>query len=202
MRFVVLPGMGATSSMYAGEWRRLEGAHFVDWPTYAGETTLRDVARRIIAEHSIHEVDIPVGSSLGGMVALEIAAQCHCDAVALFGSAVSLNEVNGFVRALAPIANVAPVRLAQLVAGITSVPVLRQFARSDPQFIKAMCIAAAKWEGVDFRGPVLRVHGVHDHIISKPKDAIMVDNAGHLLPVTHPGECVELLKSFTSGILK
>ena len=74
MRWVMLPGMGATAAMYNGLKHKIGfPIDFLNWPPYRGEKTYADVARRIIAEHAITGNDVVGGSSLGGMVALEIA---------------------------------------------------------------------------------------------------------------------------------
>lgn len=69
----LLPGMGADGSMFAGPWRTLADAVFVDWPVYRGERTIREVARRVVEEQGIKDGDTVIGASLGGMVACEIA---------------------------------------------------------------------------------------------------------------------------------
>lgn len=74
MRFV-LPGMGATSAMYSGPWRSLPATAFVDWPPAVGDITFTTIAADIIREHQIGSEDSMIGTSLGGMIALEIARQ-------------------------------------------------------------------------------------------------------------------------------
>ncbi len=44
----LLPGLGATSAMYDGPWMAMDKAKAIDWPVYSGETTLSQVADRII----------------------------------------------------------------------------------------------------------------------------------------------------------
>ena len=68
-----LPGMGANSNMYSGPWLDLPNIKYLDWPKYQGEKSLSEVAEKVINENSISQTDFIAGSSLGGMVALEIA---------------------------------------------------------------------------------------------------------------------------------
>ena len=74
MRWFLLPGMGATDAMYNGLKHKLGfKVNFLNWPEYRGEKMYADVARRVLKENDIGADDVVGGSSLGGMVALEIA---------------------------------------------------------------------------------------------------------------------------------
>lgn len=90
----ILPGMGADSGMYSGAWRALPEARFVDWPDYQGEGSLEEVAERIVGQYEIRDGAILVGSSLGGMVACEIARLRSVDQLVLIGSAKKKEEVS------------------------------------------------------------------------------------------------------------
>ncbi|QDU85279.1 Alpha/beta hydrolase family protein [Planctomycetes bacterium Pla163] len=191
---IILPGMGATSDMYRGPWRALARARFVDWPEHHGERTLRAIAERLVEREGITAVDVIVGSSLGGMVALEIGALVGARAVALIGSARQASEVQPFLRLIAPLATVAPIGLAQLLAGKSGGDVAALAAGADPGFVRAMCRAVADWPGVNFAGPVVRVHGARDLVIPCPDDAVAIAGAGHLVGWTHAEACVEALR--------
>ncbi|MEO0794366.1 MAG: hypothetical protein AAFX93_04335 [Verrucomicrobiota bacterium] len=53
--------MGRTSAMFIDPaWHALRNATFHDWPNWAGETTLPDMAKRLIDEHSIKAGDYSV----------------------------------------------------------------------------------------------------------------------------------------------
>ena len=195
MRLFILPGMGATAEMYGGAWHSLAHANFLDWPAYQAEASLDELAGRIVTDSGITHVDVPVGSSLGGMVALEIAAQVGARAVCLVGSARSRDEINPFIRCAAPLAQLTPLGLAQILAGSSGGEIGRQFAQTDARFIRAMCEAVARWQAPAFRGRVLRVHGERDHLIPCPRDAAVIRSAGHLVAVTHATECVDALRA-------
>ena len=195
MTSFVLPGMGATSAMYGEAWRRLPDTTFLDWPAYRGESTIGEVADRVIEEAEITESDLPMGSSLGGMVALEIAAKLGAKSVVLIGSARAATEVRTLLRLAAPLAAVTPVRWVQLLAGSSSHDVARQFAGSDPAFLSAMCSAIADWQAPDYAGTVVRVHGTRDHVIPCPDEAHRIEGAGHLLALTHQRETVNAVRA-------
>ncbi len=71
------------------------------------------------------------------------------------------------------------------------------FRVADPAFIKTMCVAASNWSGyVGDLSSILRIHGEEDQIIKCPKDAEIIKGAGHLVAMTHPGECIRILEKF------
>jgi hypothetical protein len=64
------------------------------------------------------------------------------------------------------------------------------FADADPEFIRAMCAYLPSWTG--YHGPaekLFRLHGKKDHVIPCPTSGCeIVEEAGHLLAITHPAE--------------
>jgi surfactin synthase thioesterase subunit len=81
------PGMGADRNMYKGAWRTLTVCKFCDWPTYGNEDSIAAIAKRITAEQRIQSGDILIGSSLGGIIACEMAKITAVRSVVLVGSA-------------------------------------------------------------------------------------------------------------------
>ncbi len=193
----MLPGMGATAAMSNGLKHKLGfPIDFLNWPKYRGEKTYADVARRVIKEHDIGGMDVIGGSSLGGMVALEIAQLSNAKAAVLLGSAVNRKEVQTLLSLLAPLATAAPITIIQALAGKYQNQVSTMFADSDPEFIRAMCSYLPSWNGYD--GPVekvFRLHGKKDHIVPCPASGCeVVETAGHLLAMTHAAETVAFLQ--------
>jgi pimeloyl-ACP methyl ester carboxylesterase len=197
MRWLILPGMGATAAMYNGLKHKLGfQIDFLNWPAYRGEKTYADVARRIIKEQDIVSEDVVGGSSLGGMVALEIARLSNVKAVVLLGSAVNRKEVQTLLAMLSPLATAAPMTIIQTLVGKNQNLVSTMFADSDPEFIRAMCSYLPSWPGYD--GPVekvFRLHGKKDHVIPRPATGCeVVETAGHLLAITHATETAAFLQ--------
>lgn len=195
-RLLILPGMGATSAMYRGPWNDLANAEFVDWPKYGGEETLGDIAESIIEQTHATCRDVPIGSSLGGMVALEMAAQLGSPWCCLIGSARQPAEINGVLRTLAPLSSITPFRLTQVVASSAPSDLSRQFSEVDADFIRAACLAISRWRGSSYQGRVARIHGSKDLVIRCPDDTEQVAGAGHLVAYTHPRQTVEALLDF------
>ena len=202
----ILPGMGATSEMYSSLRRGLSfNAHFIDWPKYQNEISFKKVAERIIEENHISDNDVIGGSSLGGMIALEIAMILNARAVILIGSALRIVEINGLLTTISPLVTITPLSFVQAIAGKNEEVVSHMFSASNPDFIRSMCKYVRQWSG--YIGPiekVFRIHGKKDHIITCPQsDCDVIENAGHLLAITHANECSRFLEKtkahLTSG---
>ena len=190
----LLPGMGATSAMYSGPWLSLHDTSALDWPEYNGEKSIGDVAERIIDKCGVSDADIVIGSSLGGIVALEIHRRVNLRHVVLIGSAVVREEINSFLIALAPLAKVTPMRLIKHLAGKGFNELSSMFAEVDAEFVKAMCLGVKKWPGYHgSRKYVSRIHGERDKVIKCPNDAHIIAGGAHLIAMTHAVECLEII---------
>jgi pimeloyl-ACP methyl ester carboxylesterase len=204
-RWFILPGMGATSAMYNGLRHKLPfKVDFINWPVYRGETSYADVAQRVIDENEITVRDTVGGSSLGGMVALEIVNILNSKEVVLIGSALHSGEIQTLLSLLSPLAEYTPLSVVQTFAGKHKNLVSRMFADSDPEFIRAMCLYFRSWRG--YAKPsanVYRIHGRKDHVIPCPPTSCeVIDDAGHLLAITHPREVAAFLDKVRVAIDK
>jgi pimeloyl-ACP methyl ester carboxylesterase len=201
MRGLILPGLGADAAMYAApEYRLVQGVEFLDWPAHRGESSIGTVARRIIVEHALGPNDLIGGSSLGGMIAAEIATQIQVRKVLLIGSALHPSEVNPALRAFADGAEFIPIPLLQAISGTLSAgqqeSLLAMFRRADPAFVRVMAKAIFEWKGADApSGPVSRIHGALDGVIFPPaRGAEIIPDGGHLIAMTHPERVAEFIR--------
>ena len=200
----ILPGMGASSAMYNALRHKLDfDVNFINWPLYHGEKTYGDVAERVIRDNSIQNGDVVGGSSLGGMIALEIGKLIQPKALILMGSAVNSEEVQSLLAMLAPLAVITPISVVQLLAGKQKNLVSTMFADADSEFIRAMCSYLPSWLGYSGKMDIVnRLHGKQDHIIHCPAvGATIVENAGHLVAMTHVNETAAFLAGMRSKIL-
>lgn len=192
----VLPGMGADHGMFsAPSWQSIEGAKFVDWPEYRGETTIAAIADRVTEQAAIPDGATLIGTSLGGIVACEIARKRQLKTLVLIASAKQRQEVSGFLAALHPLACLAPIEFVQAAAGKVPNEVTGMFARSQAPFIRAACRAIFDWQGLDeSRISPVRIHGKRDHLIPLPAKVDLILDGGHLIVMSHADECVSFLK--------
>ena len=191
--------------MYDSLKRELSfNACFLNWPKYQNEMSYREVAERIIAEHHIDKQDIIGGSSLGGMIALEVATVLDANAVVLMGSALNRSEINWPLSIMSPLASITPFSFIQALSGKNDQIVSQMFAESDPEFIRSMCKYMPSWPGYHGRNDkVYRIHGQKDHIINCPRlNCEVVKGAGHLIAITHATECAEFLECTNSHLTR
>ncbi|MGJ8654658.1 MAG: alpha/beta fold hydrolase [Opitutaceae bacterium] len=193
------PGMGATSSMYGELWREAFEGEFHDWPEWRDETSITDIAKRLIEAHSIESGDTVIGTSLGGIVACEIANLIDLERVVLIGSARRKEEVNRILSILHPFIDLAPIPFIQMSSGKLPNDLTEMFSHSDPAFIRNMSKAIFSWEGFDSEVPVLRIHGTRDLVIPNTDETNHEIDGGHLIVMTHPVECIEAIKGITDS---
>lgn len=186
--------MGASTDMYSGPWRELKDAVFVNWPRNSTAESIPDLAAEIIETYAIQNGDSVIGTSLGGMVACEIANVIQLNHLILVGSAVHKNEVNSFLQFLSLLVTIAPLAFVQKLAGKMGSDCIQMFADSDPHFIRTMCRAIFSWEGLVSNIKPVRIHGTHDLVIPSPEEVDLKITGGHLIVMTHPEECVNFLR--------
>lgn len=182
--------------MFPGPWTDLPDFRAHDWPAYAGETSLTELATTLVSRCEIQDGDILVGCSLGGMVAAEITKQRRIPHLFLVGSALHPAEVGELLRLLHPFSAHAPWRLMGTIAGWFPGKAMQMFARAEPAFVRAMCGAIFRWPGAASPATrVWRIHGRRDLAIPPPPNADLLLNAGHLAALTHSPECVAFVRS-------
>lgn len=142
----------------------------------------------------IKDGDVLVGASLGGMVACEITKIRKISRLYLIGSAVNKEEISSLLTVLHPLAKYAPIDWLRISAGKIPTELAQMFSGVEAPFIRAMCAAIFKWEGL---GPtstqILRIHGRYDHVIPPPISVDLLVEGGHLISMTHAKECVEFI---------
>jgi len=190
-----LPGMGATEAMYEGSWSEVEGAIFINWPKYEGEVSLEQVAEKLIQEYGISGEDELIGTSLGGMIACEIARLVSAKRVILVGSASAPSEVRTVLKYLSSLANITPIEMVQLLCGKYDAKLLKMFKETDAKFIRMTSKAIFKWSGLDTdQIEAVRIHGKKDKVIVPEGKTDLLIDGGHLIVMTHADECVEYLR--------
>lgn len=191
-----LPGMGANRRMYPAPWLRLPNFVAHDWTHYCGEKSLADIAQSTCQARNIRDGDSLIGSSLGGMVACEIAEIREIKILYLIGSAAKKEEINPLLSMLHPLVHIAPLDWLRFSAGKIPNDLTQMFSEADAAFLKAMCSAIFEWQGLaDSAAQVYRIHGKNDLVIPPPTNADLMLDGGHLISMTHPAQCVEFIKA-------
>ena len=205
MKTILLPGMGADSTMYPkNKYDKLKDVLFAEWPNYKGETTIYQVAWRVINEYNIKNDIVIGGASLGGMVAVEIAKIIKIKKVLLISSTTHPDTINPALRKLSTLAEIAPIKLVQLLAGTINhrlnSAVLTMFEKADTDFIRAMSKAVFEWKGIEgYQCETFRIHGKKDKVILPPEDPVeLIENGRHLITMTHAEIVAEFIQKNTS----
>ena len=180
--------------MYSGPWLEQTDLEFIDWPLEYIPNSIPDLAEYIVNNLCV-EYNSVIGSSLGGMVALEVAKLLKLPQAFLLGSAVSHSEVNSFLLKITPFANITPLSLCKSLAGKSNALLPQMYSQQNPSFIRSMAKAIPGWE---FSGNVepIRIHGSRDHVIHCSNPHITLDT-GHLIAITHPIECISSIRQLT-----
>lgn len=199
--------MGADSKMYADSaYDSLSWVEFSDWLPYNGEKSIAEIAERIIDEKNISENQIVGGSSLGGIVAAEIAKKIKIERLILIGSTLTPRNINPVLKNLSGLAEIAPIHLIQAFAGKVSLSfeskLFEMFSKSESDFIRTMCKAVFEWDGnTKPNCQVFHIHGAKDKVISSPDNgADIIDDGGHLIAMSHSRMVSEFLKNNTQSI--
>ena len=139
----------------------------------------------------INDGDDLIGASLGGMVACEITKIRKIPHLYLIGSAVQKEEISSLLTVLHPLAQFVPIDWLRISAGKVPTELAQMFSNAEPPFIRAMCAAIFKWEGLaPSATKVFRIHGRHDLVIHSPPTADLLIDGGHLISMTHAVECM------------
>jgi pimeloyl-ACP methyl ester carboxylesterase len=200
----ILPGLGVDATMYGSAFRTLKDVHYADWPHYNNEKSIKDIAITLIDQYKIYSSDIVGGSSLGGMVASEIAKYTEVRKIVLIGSTLTPETINPILKKLSVLSEIAPIHLIQALADRTSVitknnvwkKLFKMFGNANTAFIKTMCKAIFEWDGNPMpKCACAHIHGAKDRVIYPPQTgATIIDDGGHLIAMTHEEEVAKFLK--------
>ena len=164
----------------------------------SSDNSIKGYAAQLIEQHHISDGDILIGSSLGGIIASEIANQKDIAQTFLIGSAINRNEIHSLLKLIHPLVDLAPLYFIRTLTGKVPNDLSVMFSESDPEFIRAMCKAIFKWEGLNKLNSVIRIHGKKDLVIPIPENCDFQINGGHLIAMTHPEECLRAIKKSLS----
>ena len=182
--------------MYPEPWETLPGFKAHDWVMSPEITNVRQLAEAMIEACAIADGDVLVGSSLGGIVAGEITKLRKIPQLFLVGSATKPDEVNPLLAKLPSLIGILPMEWLRITAGKVPGEFAAMFTQADPAFIRNMCQAIFQWEGLgQTETQVFRIHGRKDRVITAPQDADLLLGGGHLIAMTHAGECVSFVKT-------
>ncbi len=213
VRLVMVPGLGGDHQMF-GEQRKV--FPFLEVPeriaAVRGES-LRAYALRLAGTIDPAGPMVLCGASLGGMLALEMAGVLRPRCVVLMGSCRSPAAIKPWLRVVARLGAMTPAGLGArfkslaMAAGWLLGPigfaerrvVVKMARTASVEFVLWGLGVIPRWEGVEHVDvPVVMVHGRADRIIraSRVKADVMVEDAGHLVNMSHAGEVNRVIEEW------
>jgi pimeloyl-ACP methyl ester carboxylesterase len=168
----------------------------VDWIDPHKTDTLVTYAQKLIYQYDIRPNSIVIGTSLGGIITIEIAKKVSLKKAILISSIKTNEEKPAYFkvfRAL-PIYKLFPEKALPTIALLIK-PVFGKMAANDawlfhdmlikssPKFIKWAMGAILKWDNLIIPPNVYHIHGDNDHVfpIRHIKDATVVKGGSHIM---------------------
>ena len=201
MTIFLLPGLGATSELFA-DYQFPFPTRTVDYPApTAPDISFSDYARQLIVDNAIQPGDGLIGVSLGGMLSCEIAAQMSISKVTLVSSCTDSHHLQPFLRHLRRLSRFVPWQIIQRVPFPAFVLnrsrriALAMFRVADAKFIRWACLNAAIWKSPAVHPDTIQIHGDKDPLfpISRQKIDHIISGGDHLMILSHRAEIQPLL---------
>jgi pimeloyl-ACP methyl ester carboxylesterase len=200
MRVYFISGMGADRRIYK-HIRLPEGyePEFIDWIAPEKNELLSDYAIRLSEKIDRDQPFILVGTSLGGIMSVEIAKRVPPVATILISSIpvsaqmpryYSVARSIGLIAVLPPSLFKTAARLKRYFTNERKEDkrlILQLIEESDGGFIKWAMNAAVEWRNTDIPRSLWQIHGSRDEVfpvwLTRPTHTIR--RAGHMLVMSH-----------------
>lgn len=210
MNIYLIPGLGADKRMYQHQLAILPGAEVIEHFLPEKKETLTSYAKRMAGRIDTSSPFILIGTSLGGIISMELSRILSPDKIILIASIKNRSELPLLFRSMKYF------KLHRMITGnrfkqFNKLMVKRLDSRSDSdaaqiieamtqdvpsEFIEWAIDAVVNWNPpVEYRTDIIHIHGTNDRLfpISKIKNAIAVNNGSHVMNMTLSAEVNRLL---------
>lgn len=200
-KIYLIPGLGADGRMYTPQLKVLRNAVVLEHQKPLQGETLAEYARRLSGKIDTSEPFILVGTSLGGMISMEITKVLNPDKVILISSVKHRGEMPRWIRAMKHL------RLHKLLSGknfirFSNANVQRLITKrdnavakllidmhnsADPEFVGWAIDAVVNWNGTkDHRQDIIHIHGTRDQLFPHRniEKFIAVKGGSHVMGLT------------------
>lgn len=200
-KIYLIPGLGADGRMYMPQLKVLPNAVILEHQKPLKGETLVQYAKRLSAQVDTSEPFILIGTSLGGIIAIEMARIIHPDKVILISSVKHRGEMPAWMRAMKHL------KLHNLLSGhnfirFSNANVKRLITKrdtkvarllmdmhnsADPEFVQWAINEVVNWKGgEDYRQDVIHIHGTSDRLFPHVniKDAVYIKGGSHVMGLT------------------
>jgi pimeloyl-ACP methyl ester carboxylesterase len=182
----------------------------VDWIDPDKTDTLKSYAQKLIYQYNITRGSIVIGTSLGGMLAIEISKLISLNKAILISSIKTIDEAPGYFRLFknVPLFKILPGKLFGSL-GFMIKPMFGKMADGDawllkdmlrntsPAFIKWAMGAVVKWDNKTIPPNVYHIHGDKDLVFpyKNVKNAELIKGGTHIMVYNMAKQVNKLLKN-------
>jgi len=215
INYYLIPGMGADKRLFQHFHLPNGIVHHLDWIPHRESKNLSDYAA-LMAERITTENNIIIGSSMGGMVTVEIAKLIRPQGAVLVSAPTgrhefpqSLKNLNAMRlhKALTPRQVMRISALADLFMGFKNPEQRALFydmmKGNGPEFLHFSIDAVLDWQNTTPPPvPFVQIIGTQDRLFKKEKipNAIMIEGSGHFTAFEKGKEVSEIIVKWTEGI--
>lgn len=208
-KIFLISGLGADTRLYNNIDLHDHEVIPVDWIAANKHDTLSSYAQKLIHQYYITANSVVIGTSLGGMIAIEIAKLLPLNKVILISSIKTIDEEPGYFslfRAI-PVFKVIPGKLLTLL-GMVCKPIFGDMGpedawlfndmlkKSSTSFLKWGMTAALRWKNETIPPNTYQLIGDSDLVFpyKKIKDATVVKGGTHIMVFDKAKQINKLLK--------
>jgi pimeloyl-ACP methyl ester carboxylesterase len=215
MNYYLIPGMGADKRLFQHFHLPNGRVHHLDWIHHQGSTNLHEYAK-LMAERITTENNIIVGSSMGGMVTVEIAKLIQPKGAVLVSAPTGRHEFPQILktlnalrlhRALTPKQVLRISKLADLFMGFKTEEQRAMFydmlRGNGEDFLHFSVGAVLEWKNTTPPDvPFLQIIGTQDKLFKQSKipNAIMIEGSGHFTAFEKGREVSEIIRDWAENL--
>jgi pimeloyl-ACP methyl ester carboxylesterase len=213
MNYYLIPGMGADKRLFQNFHLPNGKVHHLDWIPHRSSRTLSEYAH-LMAERITTDNNIIVGSSMGGMVTVEIAKLIKPKGAVLVSAPTGRHEFPQVLknlkalrlhRALSPKQVLRISKLADLFMGFKTEEQRAMFydmlRGNGEDFLHFSVGAVLEWQNTTPPDvPFIQIIGTHDKLFKQHKipNAIMIEGSGHFTAFEKGKEVSQIITQWTS----
>lgn len=205
----LIPGQGADERLFTHfELDPAFIVHKLQYTTPAKGTTMQEYAHQMAAQIDTSHPFVLIGTSLGGMLAIEMTEFLHPEKVIILSSAKCRQELPRRYRFMKkfPLYKIVPPRVVKGGARILQ-PLVEPDRRKekrifksmlkakDPLFMKRSVVMIINWERDSFPENVVHIHGSKDHTLPTKNigKSVIIEEGSHMMTLTRGKELSRII---------
>ena len=209
-KIYLLPGLGADARMYEPQLKVLRNTKVLEHFVPEKKDTLATYAQKISTQIDTTTPYILIGTSLGGMVAMELSKILQPDKVILLASVKARSELPIWMRSMKYL-NAHKLMSGKNFRDLSNANIRRLISKRDTrvaqllrdmhdsanlEFIEWAINAIVKWKSPqEIRPDIIHLHGTADRLFPfrNAKNAIPIKGGSHVMNLTQPHDINRVL---------